>query len=236
MEIKKALRAIRSFSYVPKHAVKETSWKRRLSLPIFILVLALVMVGGGLWLTQVVERNIDEALTRQMQHLQGQRAPEEVQRASNAAPSEEEQEQVEAEVFDVTRLIPPVQGRSNLPPGWFKHPGYNAWQYHDGHDLKVAGGAKVRAMASGVVAHLEQDYDEDGLGPRGYRLQVEHSQGAVSEYIFPGELGVRLGEKIQAGEVLGTVSGHPGGEALIHIGLEQNGKVLDWLVILENRG
>lgn len=235
MEIKRVFRA---FRYRPKHllAARNEPLRQRL-FPWAVGVAIVAMVVGGLWLTRVVERNISNALLRQLETVSFEVAP--VGRGTNPGaerPAPRSERAAESN-FEAEWLIRPVEFTEIVHGlGWLKHPRFGYWFYHDGFDVRAAAGAVVRAVAPGTVTEIIRDYAEEGLGISGNRITVTHGQRGRSSYIFPGRVEVSLGQTIGAGAALGVVGSQPGADPLVHIGLTWEGKDFDWPAVLENRG
>jgi murein DD-endopeptidase MepM/ murein hydrolase activator NlpD len=93
---------------------------------------------------------------------------------------------------------------------------------HSGADYKAATGTPVRSMAAGTVA-LAADHFFAGRS-----VYVDHGGGFVSMYFHLDEIGVREGQRVQAGERVGTVgaTGRVTGPHL-HLGVRLGGARVD---------
>ena len=74
------------------------------------------------------------------------------------------------------------------------------WTTHDAVDIAADAGTPVKCVFSGTVERAEKD---DALG---YTVIVQHSNGRSTVYANLGEdVRVKAGDKVSAGDVLGTV-------------------------------
>jgi murein DD-endopeptidase MepM/ murein hydrolase activator NlpD len=71
---------------------------------------------------------------------------------------------------------------------------------HMGLDIAVATGTPVRAPAAGIVSFAEPD-----LYLTGGTVLLDHGQGLSSSFLHLSRIDVRVGERIERGEVLGAV-------------------------------
>lgn len=93
---------------------------------------------------------------------------------------------------------------------------------HKGVDFSAAAGTGVLAAAAGKV--IKSAYDS----AKGNYIQIQHSNGDISEYEHLNTLGVRSGQTVTAGQKIGTVgsTGTSTGNHL-HFGVIQNGKYIN---------
>lgn len=74
------------------------------------------------------------------------------------------------------------------------------WTTHPAVDIAADAGTPVKCVFSGTVEKVEKD---DALG---YTVRVQHSNGRTTVYANLGEdVRVKAGDKVSAGDVLGTV-------------------------------
>ena len=74
------------------------------------------------------------------------------------------------------------------------------WTTHDAVDIAADAGTPVKCVFSGTVERAEKD---DALG---YTVVVQHSNGRSTVYASLGEdVRVKAGDKVSAGDVIGTV-------------------------------
>ena len=107
------------------------------------------------------------------------------------------------------------------------HPPAQRWlPGHRGVDLRTAPGQHVRAAGDGRVAFAGT------LAGRGV-VSVDH--GALRTTYEPVDAQVAVGERVRAGETLGTVgtgTGHCGSGSCLHLGLRRGREYLNPLLIL----
>ncbi|MBN8547984.1 MAG: M23 family metallopeptidase [Deltaproteobacteria bacterium] len=96
-------------------------------------------------------------------------------------------------------VYPLVGTRVSSDYGWRKHPVIKATRHHDGIDLAAPQGALIRAVRSGVVVF------SDPYGGYGNLIVVKHSDNMTSHYGHCKEIKVRPGQRVNAGEIIGTV-------------------------------
>ena len=112
----------------------------------------------------------------------------------------------------VRRWVQPVQGYSITTP--FGQKG-SSWMsgYHTGSDFACPSGTAVRVVAPGRVARVGE------AGSYGLRVCVTHSPGFETWYCHLSSIGVRSGQQLAAGDVLGR-SGETGNTTGPHLHLE----------------
>jgi hypothetical protein len=95
-------------------------------------------------------------------------------------------------------------------------------EYHRGLDYMVPVGTPVAAPASGIVLHAGP------LTLTGGTMMIDHGQGVITVFYHLGELRVREGDRVSAGDVVG-LSGDTGivDEAQLHWGLYVHGVAVD---------
>lgn len=76
---------------------------------------------------------------------------------------------------------------------------YNA--FHTGLDIAGGSGTKIYAPAAGVVVFAGP------LTVRGNATMIDHGWGIYSGYMHQSELKVKVGDRVEAGEVIGIVGG-----------------------------
>jgi murein DD-endopeptidase MepM/ murein hydrolase activator NlpD len=91
-------------------------------------------------------------------------------------------------------------------------------RHHDGIDLAAPVGAPIRAIAQGQVVYA------DPHGGYGRYIVVKHADGYTSHYGHCDKVEVSPGQRVAAGEILGTVgnSGVSTGPHL-HFEIRRNG-------------
>lgn len=119
-----------------------------------------------------------------------------------------------------TAFVYPVMGpRMSSDFGTRKHPVRKVRRHHDGIDLAAPIGAPIRAIAQGRVMFA------DPHGGYGKYIVVQHDDGFTSHYGHCDKLEVVPGQRVVAGEIIGTVgsSGVSTGPHL-HFEIRRNGE------------
>ena len=107
---------------------------------------------------------------------------------------------------------------------------YNAtlkqWEVHNGIDFQTATGSSVYSILNGTVVDVYSNVLEGSV------VVVEHDNGWVSTYGSLDEnVSVKAGDKVERGQVLGTVADTASSEleagAHLHFSLEDNGNKVD---------
>jgi murein DD-endopeptidase MepM/ murein hydrolase activator NlpD len=109
-----------------------------------------------------------------------------------------------AEVLPAIPAIQPIENRDlTLIASGFGHrihPIYKIMKMHEGIDFSAPVGTLVMATADGVVESVTRS----GRG-LGNRILIDHGYGYKTLYACMEELGVRFGQQVKRGEVIGTV-------------------------------
>lgn len=79
----------------------------------------------------------------------------------------------------------------------------NMWATHNGIDIQAEKGAEVVAAMSGTVTQIYTSDSEGGV------IVISHSDSSQTVYAGLDELGVEAGEKVNAGQKIGTVGEMP---------------------------
>ena len=126
--------------------------------------------------------------------------------APETAPPESESElELESETFPVSADPPcyPLNGEiiEDFSNGELvKSKTTGIWQTHNGIDIAAALGDTVCAVSSGVVRNIEND------ALWGVTVSIDHQNGMYSRYCnLNNGLTVSVGDKVQAGTVIGAV-------------------------------
>ncbi|MBN1174462.1 MAG: M23 family metallopeptidase [Micromonosporaceae bacterium] len=125
----------------------------------------------------------------------------------------------------------PVSGRLSSPYGMRIHPVYGYPRMHTGIDLAAPGGTPIYAAASGTVVEAGE---HGGYGKFTCIYHGKHKgQGLSSCYAHQSVIGVRVGQKVQRGDVIGWVgtTGVSTGDHL-HFEVRLDGEAVDpmgWL-------
>jgi murein DD-endopeptidase MepM/ murein hydrolase activator NlpD len=120
-------------------------------------------------------------------------------------------------------FVYPVMGpRLSSDFGVRAHPIMKVTRHHHGVDLAAPAGSLIRSIAGGQVIYA------DPHGGYGRFIVVRHANGLSSHYGHCQQVNVRIGQKVNAGDILGTVgsSGRSTGPHL-HFEVRREGKPLD---------
>jgi murein DD-endopeptidase MepM/ murein hydrolase activator NlpD len=107
------------------------------------------------------------------------------------------------------QLLAPVSARPSrtFSPVWSE--AFGDWRYHTGFDYRLPTGTAVRAAATGEVVFA-------GEHPlNGTTIAVDHGGGLSTRYGGLGRLHVGRGDRVSAGQEVGTV-GEPGAAEADH--------------------
>ena len=101
------------------------------------------------------------------------------------------------------------------------------WHFHTGLDMKAEAGATVMACLDGTV---ESVIKEDRLD--GTKVTISHANGIKTVYTFiEAKDGLKQGDKVKKGDVIGTVAEANGSEYLVgphlHFEVFKNGEWVD---------
>jgi len=126
----------------------------------------------------------------------------------------------EAEVAPKVEQQLPVQG-SLLPVkgivtsnyGWRHDPIDGGIRHHNGVDIAVPTGTRVRAIAAGRVV------ESGSHGGYGNLVSLEHGDGTLSLYGHNSQLEVRVGDQVEAGQTI-ALSGSTGRSTGPHLHFE----------------
>jgi murein hydrolase activator len=98
---------------------------------------------------------------------------------------------------------------------------------HNGIDIATSAGAPVRSVHAGTVAFA------DTFDAVGRLVIVDHGREAYSLYGYLATVGVRRGDTVEAGDVVGTVGEAPAGSPALYFELRVDGTPVDplqWLL------
>lgn len=96
-------------------------------------------------------------------------------------------------------VYPLVGTRISSDYGWRKHPVRKAIRHHEGIDLAAPEGALIRAIQGGMVVFA------DPYAGYGNLIVIRHSSGMTSHYGHCKSIKVKPGQRVNAGEIIGTV-------------------------------
>lgn len=104
-------------------------------------------------------------------------------------------------VADRLPLRQPVAGQLDVTSGFGarRDPFYGRLALHTGIDLREEYGSPVRAVASGIVTVAGP---ENGYGTL---VEIDHGNGYATRYAHLSTVSVRIGEKVEAGAMVGEV-------------------------------
>lgn len=131
-------------------------------------------------------------------------------------------------------------------------PRANGRRKHKGIDFDSSGGEPVRAVAAGKVLFAGVDWPRgtasermpyadarklrsSKMGPGGLFVMIHHGQTRTSAYMHLATYTVETGDKVEAGQIIGTVgrTGVRSSGAHLHFEMRQDGKHRDPLPILQ---
>ncbi len=108
------------------------------------------------------------------------------------------------------RYVLPIQGY-HLTAGFGE---YGLWSHaHTGQDFAAPTGTPVHSLADGTVIFASYD------GAYGNKIAIQHAGGLVTWYAHLSAFEIKLGDKVQAGQLIGRV-GDTGNTTGPHLHLE----------------
>ena len=84
--------------------------------------------------------------------------------------------------------------------GWRIHPYYKISKFHYGMDFTAPAGTDVYATGNGIVVDVSSS--QRGLGKH---ITIDHGFGYTSTYAHLSNFNVRVGQKVQRGDIIGYV-------------------------------
>jgi murein DD-endopeptidase MepM/ murein hydrolase activator NlpD len=107
--------------------------------------------------------------------------------------------------------------------GWRIHPIYKISKFHYGMDFTAPLGTEVYATGNGTVADMLSS--QRGLGKH---IVIDHGFGYTSTYAHLSNFNVRVGQKVQRGDIIGYV-GNTGTSVAnhLHYEIKLNGQNVD---------
>lgn len=142
-------------------------------------------------------------------------------------------------------FVSPLDGYPRIATSGLGEPRDNGRRPHRGIDFASDYGEPVRAVAAGTVKFAGVDWERKALiplepwgamlvhqrhmGPRGLFVEIDHGNGVVSLYSHLASYAVKVGDQVEAGDLLGEVgrTGIRDSGAHLHFGLFHEGRVLD---------
>jgi murein DD-endopeptidase MepM/ murein hydrolase activator NlpD len=108
------------------------------------------------------------------------------------------------------RFVLPIAGY-HLTAGFGE---YGLWSHaHTGQDFAAPIGTPVHALADGTIIFASYD------GAYGNKIAIQHAEGLITWYAHLSAFEVKLGDKVQAGQLIGLV-GNTGNTTGPHLHLE----------------
>ena len=124
----------------------------------------------------------------------------------------------------------PTEGRVSSAYGWRSDPIHGKRAHHSGMDIAAPQGSPIRSVRDGRVVFAGE------RGGYGNVVIVDHGDGLQTRYAHCSELKVAKGQRVQAGEIVGSV-GHTGratGDQL-HFEAQKNGISIDPMEIVNRK-
>jgi murein DD-endopeptidase MepM/ murein hydrolase activator NlpD len=120
-------------------------------------------------------------------------------------------------VQDSQRMANPLPDGARISSGFGMreaHPIHGDRRMHNGVDLAAPRGSEIGAVRAGTVLRVKRS--EHGYGNQ---VMVDHGEGMVSRYAHCQDIFVKVGDQLEAGQLLGTV-GSSGASTGPHLHLE----------------
>jgi len=118
----------------------------------------------------------------------------------------------QAELSSQEPLLP-VKGVVTSKVGWRHDPIDGAVRHHNGVDIAVPTGTRVKAIAAGRVTESAPH------GGYGNLVTIDHGNGMISMYGHNSQLEVRVGDQVEAGQTI-ALSGSTGRSTGPHLHFE----------------
>jgi septal ring factor EnvC (AmiA/AmiB activator) len=124
----------------------------------------------------------------------------------------------------------PTEGEVVTFFGRQKHPTFDTYVQRKGIEIRTNEGSAIKAVSSGTVAYA------DWLKGYGLLLIIDHADGFFSLYAHASKLLVKVGDRVQAGQVIGE-TGDTGmtGEGTLYFELRDGAEPVDPLIWLAKR-
>lgn len=106
------------------------------------------------------------------------------------------------------KLITPTSGPLTSGYGWRVHPIYGTQKWHGGIDIAPPQGTPIKAADGGVVVDVVSNCvvgDSECGGRYGNLVVIRHPNGLETLYAHAYTVNVRKGQKVDQGQVIGTV-------------------------------
>ena len=115
--------------------------------------------------------------------------------------------------FPAGETLLPVNGTITSNYGWRHDPIDGGIRHHNGVDIAVPAGTKVKAIAAGTVI------ESAARGGYGNLVTIDHGQGMISLYGHNSQLDVKVGDRVEAGQTV-ALSGSTGRSTGPHLHFE----------------
>ncbi|TVR42861.1 MAG: M23 family metallopeptidase [Bacteroidia bacterium] len=132
-----------------------------------------------------------------------------------------------ADMLSSIPAIVPVElsNRTRLSSGYGMriHPIYKTMRMHHGVDFTADIGTPIYSPGNGIVTRAERNRHGYGL-----LIEIDHGYGYVTRYAHLSTLGVRVGQEVVRGEIIGKV-GNTGSSTAPHLHYEvhRNGRTVN---------
>lgn len=133
----------------------------------------------------------------------------------------------------VHKIVPPIVIKKGVYIssrfGYRVHPVTKKWHFHKGVDVAAPIGTYVYAIADGQVTMAKRN------GSAGNEIRIKHKNGVESRYMHMQKRTVKVGDKVKAGQLIGTVgdTGNATGPHL-HFQLQVGGKAVNPIKLITN--
>jgi murein DD-endopeptidase MepM/ murein hydrolase activator NlpD len=119
-------------------------------------------------------------------------------------------------------VFPLMSTKETSKFGFRHHPIHHKTRHHDGIDLAAPNGTPIRSIKEGKIVYA------DTFGSYGNLITIDHGKGITTHYGHCNKIRVTTGDKIYAGQIIGTVgtTGTTTG-AHLHFEIRLNGKPLN---------
>jgi murein DD-endopeptidase MepM/ murein hydrolase activator NlpD len=142
-------------------------------------------------------------------------------------------------------FVSPLDGYPRVATSGLGEPRDNGKRLHRGIDFASEHGEPVRSVAAGEVTFAGVDWERRAhialepwgaaivhqrhMGPRGLFVVIDHGSGVTSLYAHLASYDIKVGDRVHAGQRIGEVgrTGIRRSDSHLHLGLFQNGEVLD---------
>lgn len=114
----------------------------------------------------------------------------------------------------MTLILPPIRASDSQGRGYYGAP--RGSRTHNGVDFVYSPGDPVRALLSGTVSKLGYPYEDK---PQFRYVELRRPNGDLVRYFYV-EPGVRVGDLVKVGEVIGTCQKLPYAGIIDHVHVE----------------